>query len=120
MHLGKLVDIDNSDDPKDPKIVYMGDVLDDLERSKSTSILYRYSNIFAFKYQDIPSMDPNIVVHNIVTHHDTNPVKKKPHKVNPYKSLHIKYELQNLLDSKFIFPIDYPQWVSKMVPINKP
>jgi len=53
-------------------------------------------------------MDPNVVVHNTITHLDVKPVKQKPRKVNPSQSLQIKDEIQKLLDSKFIYSIYYP------------
>lgn len=65
-------------------------------------------------------MGSNIMLHNIVTNLDTKLIKQKPRHINPTQSLEIKEEIQKLLDSNFICPIDYPQWVSNMVPISKP
>lgn len=65
-------------------------------------------------------MDLNVVVHNIVTNPNAKLIKQKPRCINPAQSLQIKEEIQNLLDAKFIYLIDYPQWVSNVVPISKP
>ena len=119
MHIGKSVEVDISDDPSHPKIIYLGDVLDAKERVIATALLKKYVNIFAFGYQDMLGMDPNVVVHNIVMKPDAKPVKQKPRRINPTQSLQIKEEIQKLLEAKFICPIDYPQWVSNMVPIGK-
>lgn len=67
MYLGNLVKIDITEDPTDLKIVYLGDVLDYVEREKATTILKRCAKIFSFGYHDILRMDPNIVVHSIIT-----------------------------------------------------
>lgn len=64
-------------------------------------------------------MDPNVVVHNIITQLDAKPIKQKPRRVDPAKSIQIKEEIQKLLEAKFIHSIYYPQWVSNMVPIDK-
>ncbi|KAH9295493.1 hypothetical protein KI387_039081, partial [Taxus chinensis] len=57
-------------------------------------------------------LDPNIMVHNIITLPDIKPVKQKLRKMHPHVALLIKEELQRLLSTNFIQPIDYPQWVS--------
>lgn len=69
------MNIDINNDLKDPKIVYLGDVLDELEKEKSIEILKIYSKIFTFGYDNMLGMDPNIVFHNIVMHLDAKPVK---------------------------------------------
>ena len=63
-------------------------------------------------------LDPNLVVDNIMTYLDAKSIKQKSRKFNPVQSLLIKDELQKLLKSHFIKSIDYPKWVSNMVPIS--
>ena len=108
MHIGKSIEVNISDDPSHPKIVYLGDFLGAEERVVATTLLKNYIKIFAFRYQDMPRMDPNVVVHNIVTKLDAKPVKQKPRCINPAQSLQIKEEIQKLLDVKFICSINYP------------
>lgn len=40
--------------------------------------------------------------------------------MHPKVSLLVKVELENMLDAKIIHPIDYLDWISKMVPIIGP
>jgi len=47
MHIGKFVKINISDDPMNPKIVYIGGVLDESERIKAMEILKKYAKVFA-------------------------------------------------------------------------
>lgn len=63
-------------------------------------------------------LDPNLVVHNIMTHLDAKVIKKKLCKFNLAQSLWIKATIQKLLKSKFIESIKYPKWASNMIPIN--
>ncbi|KAH9306769.1 hypothetical protein KI387_011173, partial [Taxus chinensis] len=39
--------------------------------------------------------------------------------MHPHIALLVKEELQCLLSVSFILPIDYPQWISNIVPITK-
>ncbi|KAH9296388.1 hypothetical protein KI387_039976, partial [Taxus chinensis] len=78
-----------------------------------------HSNTFAWSYADMPGIDPNIVVHNIVTIPEAKPIKQKLWKMHPHISLLVKEELQHLLLVSFILPIDYPQWISNIIPITK-
>lgn len=68
----------------------------------------------------MPGLDPKLVVHNLVVRKDSKLVKQKLRKMNPQVSLLVKEELQKMLDVEFIKPIDYPEWVSKIVLIGKP
>lgn len=120
MHVGGLIDIDINDDLKNPKIIYIDDVLNESERDLAMSILVEYHKLFSFSYDDMSRLHPNLVVHSIVTYPNAKPIKKKLRKVNPPQSLFIKDELQNIFKDRFIESIDYPKWVSNMVPISKP
>ena len=39
--------------------------------------------------------------------------------MHPRIALLVKEELQRLLSVSFILPIDYPQWISNIVPVTK-
>lgn len=67
MYIENSVEINISDDPMKPKIVYLGEILYELKRAKGTKLLNKYAKVFAYSYKDMPSMDLNVVVHNIVT-----------------------------------------------------
>jgi len=82
MHIRKSVEVNISDYPMNPNIVYLGDVLDESKREKGTKLLKKYIKVFAYSYTDMLGMDPNVVVHNIVTCLDVKPIKKKPRRVH--------------------------------------
>lgn len=90
VYIGKSVEVNLSDDPENPKIVYLGDVLDELERTIGTTLLKKYVKVFTYGYTDMPSMDPNIIFHNIITKPD---MKQKSRRFDPTKSLQIKEEI---------------------------
>ena len=40
--------------------------------------------------------------------------------MHPKIALLVKAELETMLDAKVIYPIDYLEWISNMVPVTKP
>ncbi|KAH9321502.1 hypothetical protein KI387_016141, partial [Taxus chinensis] len=67
----------------DPHILKIGQSLDTTKHEAITSFLKNHNHAFAWSYANIPSIDPTIVVHNIVTIPDAELVKKKLRKMHP-------------------------------------
>lgn len=78
MHVGGLVEIHISDDPKHPKIVYLDDILTESKWDISKYILVECQKIFTFNYKYMSRLDLNLIVHNIVTYLYAKPIKNKP------------------------------------------
>jgi len=78
IHIVKSVEININEEPTNPNIFYLGDVLHKVEQVKAITLVKKYIKIFAFDYQDMPGMDHNIIIYNIVTHPDIKPIKQKP------------------------------------------
>ena len=64
-------------------------------------------------------LDTDLVVHHSTIDPKIKPVKQKLRKMHPKVALLVKAELQKMLEAKFIHPIDYPEWVSNIVPVGK-
>jgi hypothetical protein len=67
----------------------------------------------------MPSIDLDIVVHEIKTYLNTKPVQQRLHPVHPRKADAIKLEVEKLLKDGFIYPVDLTDWVSNLVPVYK-
>lgn len=76
--------------------------------------------IFSWSYADMLCLDLELVVHNLSIIPDVKPGKHKLYKMHLQISLLIKVELHKMLDVGVIKPVDYPEWVSNIVPIDKP
>ena len=74
---------------------------------------------FVWTYKDMPGLDTDLVVHHLIVDLKIKPVKEKLHKMHPKVALLVKAELQKMLEEKIICPIDYPEWVSNIVPVGK-
>ena len=64
-------------------------------------------------------LDTFLVVHHLTLDPKIKLVKQKFHKMHPKVAILVKVELQKMLEAKFIHPIEYPEWVSNIVPVGK-
>ena len=63
-------------------------------------------------------IDPSIIVHEIKTYPDANPIHQKLWKVHPRKAAGIE-EVENILRASFIYPMPLTEWVSNIVLMKK-
>jgi hypothetical protein len=75
--------------------------------------------MFDWSYEEIPSIDPRIIEHEIKTYPDAKSIHQKIHPTNPRKATTIKAEVEKLLQDVSIYPIQLTQWVSNPIPFNK-
>ena len=71
--------------------------------------LKEYSDVFAWTHQDMPEIDPRIIVHRLSTKPLTKPVRQKRRSLNAERAAAVKDEVDKLLKEKFIKEIRYPQ-----------
>lgn len=74
---------------------------------------------FAWYYNEMLDIDPQIIQYQIKTYPGANPVRKKLWLVNPHKATTIKDEIQKLIDVGFIYLEPSTKWVSNPIPVDK-
>lgn len=84
-----------------------------------TSLFREFCNIFTWSYEEMPGIDPSIVVHEIPTYLDVKPVCQRLCLVHSRKVATIKGEVEKLLKVGFIYPIPLTDQVSNIVPVTK-
>ena len=90
------------------------------DESKAYKALFKeFCDIFSWSYEEMPTIDPSIVVHEIKTYPMTKPVKKKLRQVHPRNAAAIKAEIEKLLKVGFIYPVPLTEWVSNVILVNK-
>jgi hypothetical protein len=83
------------------------------------SLFQEFRDIFAWSYEEMLGIDPDIVVHEIKTYLDAKPIRQRLHPVHPRKAATIKLEVEKLLKADFIYPVALTDWVSNLVLVNK-
>jgi hypothetical protein len=99
--------------------VHIGDACFDDEVITYKSIFQEFRGVFSWVYEEMLSIDPDILVHEIKTYPDTKPIQQRLRAFHPRKVVTFKLEVEKLLKSNFIYPLDLTDWVSNLVPVNK-
>jgi hypothetical protein len=84
-----------------------------------TLLFKEFRDIFTWSYEEMPGIDPAIVVHEIKTYPGAKTVRQCLRPVHPRKAATIKLEVEKLLKVDFIYPVALTEWVSNLVPIDK-
>ena len=80
---------------KEKKEVKIGTTLSPTIMEKLIELLREYSDVFAWSYQDMPSLDTDIVVHRLPLREECASVRQKLRRVKPEILLKIKEEVKN-------------------------
>jgi hypothetical protein len=83
------------------------------------SLFKEFRDIFSWSYEEMPGIEPTILVHEIKTYPGAKPVQQRLHPVHPRKAAAIKLKVEKLLKAGFIYPVALTEWVSNPVPIDK-
>jgi hypothetical protein len=65
------------------KELKIGTLITSEQRTKIITLLQEYSDFFAWSYEDMPSLDTNIVLHKIPLEEGCKPVKQKLKRAHP-------------------------------------
>ena len=96
---------------ENPKDVKIGLTLSSEEQEELTKLLKEFPELFAWSYEDMPGIDPDIVQHRISTLPKVRPVKQKLRRMKPEWMLKIKEEVIKQLKAGFIKAVSQTDWV---------
>ena len=82
-------------------------------------LLKRYVGVFAWKYDEMPSLDPGLVVHPLNLNPGNKPVIQSVKIFHTTIKDQITQEVKKLLAAWFINLIQHPKWLSNIVPVKK-
>ena len=98
---------------------YMGRTIQDVEREAYEQLLLDYKDVFAWSHSDLTGIAPKYGQHRIDLKDDVSPIRQRQYRLNPKYSLKVKEELEKLLETGFIYPINHSEWVSPIVIVPK-
>ena len=78
-------------------------------REELTALLKDYQDIFAWSYQDMPSLSSDMVQHRLPLNPECSPVKQKLRRMMPETSSKIKEEEKKQYDVGFLATARYPE-----------
>ena len=71
-------------------------------RDELVVLLQNYQDIFAWSYQDVPGLNPDIVQHHLPLKPECSLVEQKLQRMKPEMSLKIKEEVKKKFDASFL------------------
>ena len=83
------------------------------------ALLQKYRDVFAWTYDEMPGLDPGLVVHSINVDPGVRSVVQLARVFHTEVEAQIILEVKKLLTAGFIKPIQHPKWLSNIVPMDK-
>ena len=118
-NISRTILIDISVKPGIVENIHIGASCTENEIQIYKALFQEFCDVFAWSYEEMPRIDPAIVVHEIKTYPDAKPVQQRLCQIHPRKAAAIKAEVEKLLKAGFIYLIPLMDWVSNIVPVNK-
>ncbi|XP_020417977.1 uncharacterized protein LOC109948691 [Prunus persica] len=134
---------DPPEDPREESITQQAEPVEDLElvtlhddipdrqvrigtsispelRSDLVAFLRLNSEVFAWSYNDMPGISPDIISHRLSVNLAVRPVRQKHRAYDPERYEAMRAEVDRLSSIGFIKEVDYPTWLANVVMVRKP
>ncbi|BFG30000.1 hypothetical protein CerSpe_162740 [Prunus speciosa] len=115
----QLETINLSNDPSVQRPISISVHLAREEKEALVSLLEEFRDVFAWSYEEMPGLDPNLVSHTLNIELGAKPVVQPRRNFHPEIEMQIKVEIEKLLAAGFIKPIKSPTWLANIVPVKK-
>lgn len=101
------------------KKVRVGSQLPQAVKDKLVAFLRRNNDVFAWSQEDMPGIDPLVMVHKLNVDPSYKPIKQRRRTFAPERNQAIAEEVKKLLEAGFIREVDYPEWLANVVLVKK-
>ena len=92
----------------DPKPIFVSAMLNDEEVVQYEQLLEQYKDVFAWGYDDMSGLDPNVVVHKLAISEVVKPIKQSRRQFCPESTIEINTKVNKLIKAIFIREVQYP------------
>ena len=76
-------------------------------------------NVFAWSHDDMPGIDPSVIVHRLNVNPTSSPIRQKKRVFTLERHKAIAEEVKKLLEAGFIREVYYPDWLANVVMVKK-
>jgi hypothetical protein len=98
-----------------PIIVSIGDYWDSERMENITELLCEYNDLFQATFSDMKGVARELVEMKIPLRPDAIPIRHIPYRLNPIYKHTVNTELDRMLESRIIEPVEESEWISPMV-----
>ena len=81
------------------------------------ALLKKNVDLFAWTVVDMPRTDSKFMSHYLATFSGVRPIAQQRRKMSPNRALEVQKQV--LLDTRFIWEVMYPTWLSNIVIVKK-
>ena len=113
-----LVDI-SLDENNPERCTRVGADLEGKIKEDLVQFLKKNIDVFAWRHEDIPSIDPSVITHHLNICPSSKSVQQKKRVFAPERNNAIKDEGQKLIVAKFIREVYYLDWLANAVMVKK-
>ncbi|KAL5542749.1 hypothetical protein UlMin_010459 [Ulmus minor] len=106
-------------DPREPIVEQHGEPVEELTEEDLITFLREHRDIFAWSHEDMPGIDPSVIVHRLNIDPNFKLVKQKRRTFNTERYMAINTEVDKLLKAKFVEEANYPDWIVNVVLVKK-
>jgi len=103
----------------EPKPIFVSDMLNDEEVAQYEQLIQEYKYVFAWGYQDMPGLDPNVAIHKLTASESIKPIKEPQWHFHSELTIQINVEVDKLIKANFIREVQYPTWLANIVLVRK-
>ncbi|KAL5537362.1 hypothetical protein UlMin_046141 [Ulmus minor] len=114
----KLTEVPLFDDEPE-KTCKIGSALTGQFKEDLIIFLREHRDVFTWSHEDMPGIDPNIIVHRLNIDPNFKPIKQKRRTFNAERYMAINTEVDKLLKAGFIEEANYPDWIANVVLVKK-
>ena len=107
-------------DPSKPELYFLvGTNLSPIDKKELVALFTEFREVFAWSIYEALGVCSGLACHSLNISPEAKPVTQKRRKLAPERAEIIMEEVDRLLDSNSIRPVQYPTWLSNMVVIKK-
>ena len=88
-------------------------------RQTLTAFLRDNQDVFTWSHEDIPGIDPLVIVHRLNVSPSFSPIRQKKRVFAQERDKAIAEEVRKLLEADFIREVYYPDWLANVVMVKK-
>ena len=109
----------NLGNDENPLLIKIGTTISKQDIKDLKELLIEFQEVFAWSYEDMSGIDPEIAQYHINTHSHMVPIKSKLRRMRTKWLLKIKENVKKQLKVGFIKPIHQAEWIANVMPIPK-
>jgi len=102
-----------------PKPIFISEGLSLTEKEELIVLVREYIDVFAWNYEDMPRLDPQVAMHRLNIKHNAKPIKQQQRRFRLNIMEAIEAEAHKLIACDFIREEQHPDWIANIVPVLK-